>query len=169
MGEKAKGPVGAMADPDAGGDFEIEGARVARLVDGEGAAGEISAVVGAGDVHGAGELAGSIAVAFDGADQDAAGRAVGFGDDVQTFVDTVDQIDVGVSGWAEDDASAGRDAAGGVSGKVVEAEVGFDFGDGAGVFAMDEHFAEEVARDIDGGARVEAAGKRAGAVVHRLH
>ena len=96
---------------------------------------------------------------FEGADQHAAGSAVVFGDDVHAVVHAVREIDVSVTAGSEDDARAIGDAGGGVGGEIVTAEVGFGFDDDAGGGSVDEHFAEEVAGDVDGGPFVETAGE----------
>lgn len=58
-------------------------------------------------------------------DQNIAGDRFGLGNDVEHEVDAVVQIDVGMTGWAEDDAGALGEASGGVGGGIVEGEVGF--------------------------------------------
>ena len=157
--EEPERPIGAVANADAGGDRDFGGAE-AGVVDGEGAfrVKDGEGVVGAGDTEVASEAAGA-GDAGNAADEDAAGGAVGLGDEVETFVHAVDEVDVGPAGRAVDDLCAGGDAAGGVGGFVVRAEVGFDFDDGGGEGAADEEFAEEVAGDGDGVAGVEAFGK----------
>lgn len=158
--EEPERPVGAVCDADAGRDFDGFGDQ-AGVVDGEGVGGveDGQAVLRAGDAEGAREAPGA-GDAFDGADEDAAGGAVGFGDEIEALVDAVDEIDVGAAGRAEDDLGAGGDAAGGVGGFVIEAEVGFGFDDGGGVGAADEEFAEEIAGDGDGVAGVEGFRER---------
>ena len=52
--------------------------------------------------------------------------------DVETVVHAVDEVDIYVSGWAEEDCIAWSETARCVGCRVDEAEVGFDFGD-AGV------------------------------------
>lgn len=117
------------------------------------------------DVHGLCEFARAVekaGEAEDGGeapDEDATGGAVGFGDDVEAFVDAVVEIDVGVAGGAEDDAGAGGDAAAGVGGLIQGTEIGFYFDNTALAVAVDEQFAEEGAGDSDGIAGVEALGK----------
>lgn len=153
-------PVGAVGDADAGGDFDGFGNQTG-VVDGKGAGGvkDGLAVLRAGDAEGACEAA-RAADAFDGADEDAAGRAVGFGDEIEALVYAVDEVDVSATGRAEDDAGARGDTAGGVGGFVIEAEVGFGFDDGGGMGTADEEFAEEFAGDGNGVAGVEGFRER---------
>lgn len=158
--EEPQRPVGAVGDADAGGDFDGFGDE-AGVVDGEGAVGvkDRLAVLRAGDAEGAREAPGA-RDAFDGADEDAAGGAVGFGDEIEALVDAVDEVDVGAAWRPEDDTRAGRESTGGVGGFVIEAEVGFGFDDGGGVGAADEEFAEEFAGNGDGVAGVEGFRER---------
>ena len=129
--------------------------------------------MGAGDGEGAGEFAGaagevagaaSLAHGLEASeglkrpDEDAAGGAVGLGDDVEALVHPVDEIDVGMAGGAEDDAGARGESAGGVGSEIADTEVGFDFDDAAGGFVVDENLAQQVARDGGGGAAVEGVG-----------
>ena len=90
------------------------------------------------------------------ADKDAAGDAVGFGDDIEAFVNAVVEIDVGATRGAEDDAAARSDAAARVSSQIVSAKVGLDFDNAALAVAMDEQFAEQSAGHFDSIAGVEA-------------
>jgi hypothetical protein len=60
-----------------------------------------------------------------------------------------------VAGRAEDDARARGDSAGRVGGKIVAAGVGFGLDDDAGGRAVNDDFAEKVARYFDGVALVE--------------
>lgn len=140
-------------------------------MDGEGAEGEIGAVEGAGDAERLSEFAGAAcevpgAVAadghlldaingFEGADENAAGDAVGFGNDVEAFVDAVVQVDIGMARRTKNDSGARRDADGAVGGQVAGAEVSFGFDDDAGGFAMYEEFAQQRFRDIDGAACIK--------------
>ena len=93
--------------------------------DGEGRLGKVVAVKLAGDVEGSGEVAGASGEAVvgrtgrtagshdfeacersDGTDENAAGLAVRFGDDIEAVVDAVVEIDVRVAGWSEDHAGS---------------------------------------------------------------
>ena len=80
---------------------------------------------------------------------------------MRAVVHAVDEVDIYVSGWAEEDCVAGSEAAGCVGCRVDEAEVGFDFGDAGGeAFALevaDEEFAEEGSGYGVGGAGVEGS------------
>jgi len=75
-------------------------------------------------------------------------------------VDAVVEIDVRAAGRAEDDAGAGGDAAAGMGGEIVGAEIGFDLHDSRLKVAVDEELAEESTGDGDGIASVEAFWKR---------
>ena len=97
----------------------------------------------------------------DGADEDSAGFAGEMGGGVEAVVHAVDEVDVGVSGRAEEGEVVGGEASVGVGGGVGEAEVGLDLGDAAGealaVEIADEELAEEGSRDDLGGAGVEGS------------
>jgi hypothetical protein len=83
-------------------------------------------------------------------------------------VHSVDEIDVGVAGRAEEDGVAGSLSRGGVGGGIVLSEVGFDLDDASrkalGSSSANENFAEQVAGDGVRRAGEEAAGK---GLVHR--
>jgi hypothetical protein len=144
-----------VADADAGGDEDLGGGIGGRK-DGEG-----GAVVGEGDAGVAGELARSVAPAVDGANQDTAGDAFGFADDVEAVVDAVNEEDIGAARGAKKDFGAGRAATKGVGGAVAFGQIGLGFGDDAFVGAEPEAAAEEVAGDVDGGLG-EEAGRQGG-------
>jgi hypothetical protein len=98
---------------------------------------------------------------IEGADEDSSGFAGTMRGDVEAVVHAVDEVDIGVSGWAEEDCVVGSEAAGRVGCRVDEAEVGFDFDDAGGeAFALevaDEELAEEGPGYSVGGAGVEAS------------
>jgi len=98
---------------------------------------------------------------FEGAEQNASGLAFRFAGDVETVVGAVDEIDVGVAGWSEQDGSAGGVAGGGVGGGIVLAEVGFDFDDAGGERGFsaftNQHLAQEFASDAARIAAVKGA------------
>jgi hypothetical protein len=96
------------------------------------------------------------------ANQNTTGLAWGLADEVEAFVHAVDEIDVGVAGFAEHDAGAIGDAAPTMSSAVVDAQVGFHFYDPSGGFAVDEDFAQAIARDFNDRAGVEIAGEDCG-------
>jgi len=97
----------------------------------------------------------------EGSDEDSAGFAGKMRGDVETVVHAVDEVDIDVSGWAEEYCVPGSEAASCVGCRVDEAEVGFDFGDAGGeAFALqvaDEELAEECSGYDLGGAGVEAS------------
>ncbi len=98
---------------------------------------------------------------IEGSDEDSSGFAGKMRGDVETVVHAVDEVDVYVSGWAEEDCVAGSETAGRVGCRVDEAEVGFDFGDAGGealaLEVADEKLAEEGSGYDLGGAGVEAS------------
>ena len=98
---------------------------------------------------------------IEGSDEDSSGFAWQMRGDVETVVHAVDEVDIYVSGWAEEDCVAGSETAGCVGCRVDEAEVSFDFGDaGSEAFALevaDEELAEEGSGYDLGGAGVEAS------------
>ena len=71
-------------------------------------------------------------------------------------MDAAVEIDVGAARRAEDDAGAGGDAAAGVGGEIVRAEVSFDLDNPALAMAVDQRFAEEGTGDGDVIASVKA-------------
>ena len=97
------------------------------------------------------------------ADQNAAGHALRFGDEVQTFVHAVDEVDVGVAGRAEDNARAIGWAAPGVRGAIADAQIRFHFHDSSGRAAMHQDLSQAIARHFDRRARVEIALEQRGA------
>jgi len=105
---------------------------------------------------------------IEGSDEDSSGFAGKMRGDVETVVHAVDEVDIYVSGWTEEDGIAGSETAGCVGCRVDEAEVGFDFCDAGGkAFALeiaDEELAEEGFRDDLGGAGVEAPWEEFGCV-----
>jgi len=88
------------------------------------------------------------------------------GDQIEALVHAVDKVDVGVPRGAENDAGTIGQARGRMGGEVVSSEVSFGLDDHARSLAVDEDFAEEIARDFDGGAVVEFAAQD-GAEAHR--
>ena len=98
---------------------------------------------------------------IEGSDEDSACFAGTMRGDVEAVVHAVDEVDIDVSGWAEEYCVAGSETAGCVGCRVDESEVGFDFGDAGGeAFALevaDEEFAEEGSGYGVGRAGVEAS------------
>ena len=80
---------------------------------------------------------------IEGADEDSACFAGKMGGCVEAVVHAVDEVDIYVSGWAEEYCVAGSETAGCVGCRVDEAEVGFDLGDAGG-----EALAVEVAARV---------------------
>ena len=127
-------PGAGIVDADSWGGFDA--GSVPRIIDDEElAAGQIKAVVSAGDLKGAGEFTGSGEVGgpavegFGGADEHRL-RVAGYGgDDVEHFVHAVDEVDVGVPAPTEHDFGARGAAFGGVAGEIMGADVGFGFDD----------------------------------------
>ena len=76
----------------------------------------------------------------------------------------VNEINVGVAGRAEQDRGAGCVASGGMRGRVVDAEVGFDFDDASGEMQLagvaEKDLAEEVASYAARAAGEEGASER---------
>ena len=101
------------------------------------------------------------APAVDGTDQDTAGDAFGFADDVEAVVDAVDEKDIGAARgpkglrWA-----SGHE---GVGGAVAFGQIGLGLGDDAVVGAELDGAAEEGAGDVDGGLGEEAGCRAVGA------
>jgi imidazolonepropionase-like amidohydrolase len=98
---------------------------------------------------------------IESSDEDSACFAGKMRGDVEAVVHAVDEVDIYVSGRAEEYCVAGSETTGCVRCRVDEAEVGFDFDDAGGeAFALeiaDEELAEEGSRDDLGGAGVEAS------------
>lgn len=96
---------------------------------------------------------------IEGSDEDSTGVAGKMRGDVEAVVHAVDEVDIDVSGWAEENCVAGSETAGCVGCRGDEAEVGFDFGDAGGeaiaLQVADEELAEEFSGYDLGGAGVE--------------
>ena len=99
---------------------------------------------------------------FERAEQDASGAAFTLAGDIQAIVISVNEIDVGVPRWTEQDGVAQGLAAVGMGCGVFVAEVGFDFDDAGSEtrcsFA-DKDFSENIAGDAARPAGEESAGK----------
>ena len=155
--EIAQGQLGGFCDPDTGGSGDVARA-IAIVTDPEatGRRGEIQTVVAgardaeslaeaAGAAGESGKIAGTVQLDFpgtshggnarerlQGTEKDASGLSLGFAGDVQAVVVSVNEINIGVTGRAEQYGIAQGAAGGGVSRRIVEAEVGFDFDDAGG-------------------------------------
>src|ERR1035441_4957883 len=172
--QKAQRQLGRLLDADtrSGVDFESDGPR--RLPHHQLAARDIGRVVGAGDAQRQRKFGRPRCQVLDlarprpapahevqprdrfqGANEDAPGGAGRFAHQVEALIHPVDEVDVDVARRPEDDLRARGDAPRGVGGLVAGAEVGFGFHDDAGGGAVDEDFAEQVARRIDGRAGVK--------------
>lgn len=164
--KEAQGPVGIVAEPDAGGDSDVELRRAGGGVDRESAPGDIGSILAEVDVEGSGEAAGTfsglrgMARDFDCADEHAAGAIFRFGYDVQAVVHAVDQVDVGMAGRPENHFRARSDAAEGVGGGVGKAQIGLRLDDTGNGVSMHQIGAEERPRYLDGRAGVETSRKR---------
>lgn len=183
--DEAQRVFDGLADANAGG-----GANQLRLeaviedLERGGAAGDVESVVGgAGDVEGLAEaswaggeqtrsgVGGQLAQArhggksfdgLEGADKNAARTSFGLAGDVQAVVHSVDEVDVGDAGGAEEDSVAGGLAVVGVRRGIVESEIGFDLDYASSepfIFdAAGDELAKEPAGDNVGRVEVEAVG-----------
>jgi hypothetical protein len=181
--EETEGAVGGFGDAYAWGGLDFGGTvAVVDDPDGGGGRGYVEAVrVFAGDVECLAETARASGEEFgfcvvgeaaeighgfkavnwiESSDEDSACFAGTMRGDVEAVVHAVDEVDIYVSGWAEEYCVAGSKTVGRVGCRVDEAEVGFDFGDAGGeAFALeiaDEELAEEGSGYGVGGAGVEA-------------
>lgn len=167
---KAQQEVWAFGDADAAGGLDFF--RWRGVGEDEIALRDVATVMLQIDREGAGKFSGAVGGEteacnwFYGADEDAAGGARGFGDDVEAVVDAIRKIDIGVTGGAEYNAGAGGDAGCGVGGEVglteIALDVGFGFDDSGANLALPDSvkddFAEQIAGYRRGIARVKAAG-----------
>jgi hypothetical protein len=172
--EEAEGAVGGFADAYAWGGLDC-GGMVAVVGDLDGGVGRgYVEVVGvfAGDVERLAETARASGEEFgfsvvgkaaeighgfkavdwiESSDEDSACFAGEMRGDVEAVVHAVDEVDIYVSGRAEEYCVTGSETAGCVGCRVDEAEVGFDFDDASGealaVEVADEELAEEGSRD----------------------
>lgn len=181
---KAQGQIDGVADADAGRNEDLcDGEAIVADLEGRGGPEQVQAVVrGAGESErlaeasgAAGELTGGHFLVrfggesaigshlresqngFKGAEEDAAGLALGLAADVHAEVSAIDGVDVGVAGGAEEDAVAWGGAAmgvrRGVGRLVVRAEVSLhlhnaaDDGLGAGVRHVHQQLAEQTRGD----------------------
>src|SRR2546423_15438622 len=69
-----------------------------------------------------------------GTNKDAPSVSFGKAGDIQAIVDAIDEINIGVSGRAEEDLVARRAACGGVGGRIVRTQIGFDLDDSSGEY-----------------------------------
>ncbi len=184
--EVAQGMSGGFGDANARGDLDGVGAK-AIVGDPEAGSrrGEIAAIVASpGNAEGLSQAAGAggelweIARAvegyaasaghlfdsldrLDGAKENTAGFAFRFTGNIEAIVITVDEIDVGKTGRAEENGIARGATRSGVGGRIILSEISLDFDDAGGkgcVFAgADEKFAEKIAGDAARGTGEEGA------------
>ena len=119
------------------------------------------------DLHRFAEQPGSLGSAldvlngFNGAQEDGSGMPFPFGDDVHAIIHAVNEINIGMAGRTEHDASSLGKALGRMSGEIMWAEVSFDLDNAADSFdaggGVHEPFSEQFARDKDGVAVIEFA------------
>lgn len=83
-------------------------------------------------------------------DQHTARHSVGLGNDIETFVNTVVEIDVGVARLSENHFGASRDTRHTVCRQVSRAQIGLGFNDDPGGIPMNQQLSQQIARDIDG-------------------
>jgi hypothetical protein len=106
---------------------------------------------------------------IESSDEDSACFAGKMRGNVETVVHAVDEVDIYVSGWAEENCVAGSETSGCVRCRVDESEVGFDLGDAGGeAFALeiaDEELAEEGSGYDLGGAGVETSWEEFGQAI----
>ena len=174
--EKTEGQVYCLADADAGYGGDGGWAKaVVEYAQRRFGAGYVEAVFGEGNSQGFAEATGTGAEELrfygrwesakachgfkscywlEGADEYAAGFAFRLAGEVQTVVHSVDEIDVGETGRAEEYGVARGFSDEGMRGRIGEAKVGFDFGDASGealaVEITGDELAEQVARDYLG-------------------
>ncbi len=74
-----------------------------------------------------------------------------------------------MAGRAENHAGAVRDAAGGVGGQIVAAQVGLSLHNHARGGAVNQDFAEQAACDLDGRAHIEGPGENPAGLNAALH
>lgn len=91
---------------------------------------------------------------LEGANQNAARFAFWFAGDIEAIVIAVDEIDIGVAGRSEEDGGTGGVAGRGMGGRIIPAEVGFDFYDagrkGASWCGANQQLAQKAASDAAG-------------------
>jgi hypothetical protein len=129
-----------------------------------GAGGEFEEIAGSvnGDAPGAGHWF-DAREGFEGTNQNAASLTLGFAGDVETVMIAVDEINVSVTGRAEQDRVAGGSAGGGVSGGIVLAEIGFNFDQAGGkdfCSGAEQEFANQIAGDAAGRAGEKGSSQR---------
>ena len=173
--EIAQRQLGGFGDPDPGTFRDVTRA-TAIVTDPEatGRRGEIQTVVAsarnaegfrepAGAAGESGKIAGTLQLNFpgtrhcssarqrlQGAEKDASSLSLGFAGDVEAVVVAVNEINIGVTGRAEQYGIAQSPAGGGVSRRIVEAEVSFDFHDAGSEFGgagfAEQDLAEKLSR-----------------------
>ncbi len=125
------------------------------LCEATGAAGEITKIAGMvdGELPG-GRHGGDSGERFKGAEKNASGLALGLAGNIQAVMIAVDEIHVSVPGRSEDHGISGRFAGGSMGGRILRAEIGFEFHDASGAnpaaFLANQNFAKKVVGDPTG-------------------
>ena len=175
-------PIGAVGDPYAGRGFDLKRRFLAKAAHLQWTFYQVSTVEPARDAHRERQFAGTgcqvlhtpgdRTAAVHGSktgqrlqrpDQNAARHAHRLSDKIQAFIHAIDEVDISVAGWAEDDACAIGNAAPGVGGAIADAEICFHFHDSSRRAAVDQDFSKAVTRDVGRRPRVEIAVEERGA------
>jgi len=83
--------------------------------------------------------------------------ALRLGYQIQAFVHAVNEVDVRMAGWSEDDAGAIRNAASRVRGQIVTSKISLGFDDHPSRASVYQDLSEQFARNFDGVAIVKRA------------
>ena len=91
---------------------------------------------------------------FERAEQDSARFSIGEARDVEEVVIAIDKVNVGKARWAEENEVPGRASTGGMSSRIMLAEIGLDFDDPGGQefssVAPHQDFPQQVTADFAG-------------------
>jgi hypothetical protein len=166
--KKAERPIRALGNPYAGGNFDLEFRPLFPLPELKGRPVEPVAVLRPSDPQGLGQFPGAICQAarstfpappfvhlrqarqrLQGANQDASRAPLLFGDNVQAFMHAVDEIDVGASRRAEQNACSCGDPARGMRRQIAGPEICLYLNNHSSGTMVEQDTTQEFARHLD--------------------
>ncbi len=174
--DEAQGQARRLTDADPWPGVDLERPRKQPFAHLKGADGHVGAVVFSIDAEGPCQLArpgtqffrmaswpapsphdGQAAKRLDGTDQNAAGDAFRLGDQIKALVHSINEVDIGVPGWTEQDPRPCGHATTGMSRLVLPTEVGFRLADLAPGTAVDQDLAQQFPGDDRGRPRIKGS------------
>lgn len=177
--KESKRQVRRFRDSDAAGDHDFELRSVVLRVNCDGAFRHIDVIMPQSYSKRAGEFAWSVGEVFEpvhagttlvhplqtaqrlhSSNQHATRDSLWLGDEVQTLIHSINQVDIGMAGRPEKDPVARGRATSGVRRAIVHAQVSFGLDDPPGGGAVHQNFAEKRASHLDRPMLVKGSGKR---------